>query len=152
MSRWLSLTRHIFSWYEYLIHCLWLQITQCKAMTCVQSSSNIKSGVGKYPHWYTAVLKRPVVNLKNNFKSNLHITWCRDFLWIKIKIYDDAQANKHTLNWDSETRRWTEPRASRFPVENFDGGEDSVQFRNRKKHCFLAAAILLFIGKIIITW
>ena len=32
-----------------------------------------------------------------------------------------------------------------------DGGEDSVQYRNRKKHCFLAAAILLFIGKIIIT-
>ena len=32
-----------------------------------------------------------------------------------------------------------------------DAGEDSVQYRNRKKHCFLAAAILLFIGKIIIT-
>ena len=32
-----------------------------------------------------------------------------------------------------------------------DGGEDSVQYRNRKKHCFLAAAILLLIGKII-TW
>ena len=30
-----------------------------------------------------------------------------------------------------------------------DGGE--VQYRNRKKHCFLAAAILLFIGKSIIT-
>ena len=30
--------------------------------------------------------------------------------------------------------------------------EDSVQYRIRKKHCFLAAAILLFIGKIIITW
>ena len=33
-----------------------------------------------------------------------------------------------------------------------DWGEDSVQYRNRKKHCFLAAAILLFICKIIITW
>ena len=33
-----------------------------------------------------------------------------------------------------------------------DGGEDSVKYRNRKKHCFLAAAILLFVGKIIITW
>ena len=33
-----------------------------------------------------------------------------------------------------------------------DGFKDSVQYRNRKKHCFLAAAILLFIGKIIITW
>ena len=33
-----------------------------------------------------------------------------------------------------------------------DGGEDSVQYRNRKKHCFLAAAILLFIVKIIINW
>ena len=32
-----------------------------------------------------------------------------------------------------------------------DGGEDSVQYRNHKKHCFLAAAILLFISKIIIT-
>ena len=32
-----------------------------------------------------------------------------------------------------------------------DGGEDSVKYRNRKKHRFLAAAILLFIGKII-TW
>ena len=35
-----------------------------------------------------------------------------------------------------------------------DGGEDSVQYRayrNRKKHCFLAEAVLLFIGKIIIT-
>ena len=32
-----------------------------------------------------------------------------------------------------------------------DGGEDSVEYRNRKKQCFLAAAILLFIGKIIIT-
>ena len=32
-----------------------------------------------------------------------------------------------------------------------DGGEDSVKYRNRKKHHFLAAAILLFIGKIIIT-
>ena len=29
-----------------------------------------------------------------------------------------------------------------------DGGEDSVQYRNRKKHFFLAAAILPFIGKI----
>ena len=33
-----------------------------------------------------------------------------------------------------------------------DVDEDSVQYRNRKKHCFLAAAILLFITKIIITW
>ena len=33
-----------------------------------------------------------------------------------------------------------------------DGDENSVQYRNRKKHCFLAAAILLFIGKIIISW
>ena len=33
-----------------------------------------------------------------------------------------------------------------------DGGEDSVKYRNGKKHCFLEAAILLFIGKIIITW
>ena len=32
-----------------------------------------------------------------------------------------------------------------------DGGQDSVKYRNRKKHCFLAAFILLFIGKIIIT-
>ena len=33
-----------------------------------------------------------------------------------------------------------------------DGGEDSVQYRNRKKYYFfLAAAILLVIGKIIIT-
>ena len=33
-----------------------------------------------------------------------------------------------------------------------DRGEDSLQYRNRKKHCFLARAILLLIGKIIITW
>ena len=33
-----------------------------------------------------------------------------------------------------------------------DGGGDSVNYRNRKKHRFLAAAILPFIGKIIITW
>ena len=33
-----------------------------------------------------------------------------------------------------------------------DGGEDSVQYRNRKKLRFLAAAILLFVGEIIITW
>ena len=33
-----------------------------------------------------------------------------------------------------------------------DGVEDSVKYRSRKKHCFLAAAILLFIGKFIITW
>ena len=33
-----------------------------------------------------------------------------------------------------------------------DGGEDSVKYRNRKMHGFLAAAnVLLFIGKIIIT-
>ena len=25
-----------------------------------------------------------------------------------------------------------------------DGGEDSVQYKNRKKHCLIAAAILLF--------
>ena len=34
----------------------------------------------------------------------------------------EALANKHTLNWDSDnirTRRRIEPRASRFPVENF---------------------------------
>ena len=29
-----------------------------------------------------------------------------------------------------------------------DGGEESVQYRNCKKHCFLAAAILLFISNI----
>ena len=34
-----------------------------------------------------------------------------------------------------------------------DRGEDSVKYRNRKKHRFLATAILLFIGRIIIiTW
>ena len=33
-----------------------------------------------------------------------------------------------------------------------DGGEDSVQYWNRKSTAFLAAAILLFIDKIIITW
>ena len=32
-----------------------------------------------------------------------------------------------------------------------DGGEDSIKYRSRKKHHFLAAAILLFMGKIIIT-
>ena len=32
-----------------------------------------------------------------------------------------------------------------------DGGEDSVKYRNSKKHCLLEAAILLFIGKVIIT-
>ena len=32
-----------------------------------------------------------------------------------------------------------------------DGGEDSVKYWNCKKHRFLAAAILLFIGKIIIS-
>ena len=32
-----------------------------------------------------------------------------------------------------------------------DGGEDSVKYINGKKHCFLAVAILLFVGKIIIT-
>ena len=32
-----------------------------------------------------------------------------------------------------------------------DGGEDSVKHRNRKRHCFLAAAIRHFIGKIITT-
>ena len=30
-------------------------------------------------------------------------------------------------------------------------GEDSVQYRKRKKHCFLVAATLLFIGKVILT-
>ena len=33
-----------------------------------------------------------------------------------------------------------------------DGGEDSVKYRYRKKHRFLAAAILLFIGKFFVTW
>ena len=33
-----------------------------------------------------------------------------------------------------------------------DGGEDLVKYRNSKKHGFLAAASLLFIGKFIITW
>ena len=32
-----------------------------------------------------------------------------------------------------------------------DGGEGSVKYKNRKKNRFLAAAILRFIGKIIIT-
>ena len=31
-------------------------------------------------------------------------------------------------------------------------GEDSVQYRKRKKYCFLVAAILVFIGKIIVTY
>ena len=31
-------------------------------------------------------------------------------------------------------------------------GEDSVKYRNRKKHRFQTAGILLFIGKIIVTW
>ena len=33
-----------------------------------------------------------------------------------------------------------------------DGGEDSVNYKNCKEHRFLATAILLFVGKIIITW
>ena len=33
-----------------------------------------------------------------------------------------------------------------------DGGVDSVKYRNPQKHRYLAAAILFFIGKIIITW
>ena len=32
-----------------------------------------------------------------------------------------------------------------------DGGEDSVKYKSRKKPRFLEVAILLFIGKIIIT-
>ena len=32
------------------------------------------------------------------------------------------------------------------------GVEDSVKYKNRKKYRFLAAAILLFIGKIFTTW
>ena len=40
----------------------------------------------------------------------------------------------------------------RKPQTLNDGAEDSVKYRNRKKHHFLAAVILLFIGKIIITW
>ena len=39
-----------------------------------------------------------------------------------MQIYDEALANKYTLNWDSEkirTHRRIEPRASRCPVENF---------------------------------
>ena len=37
------------------------------------------------------------------------------------------------------------------PRTKNDGDEDSVKYRNRKKHCFLVAAILLFIDKIIIS-
>ena len=37
------------------------------------------------------------------------------------------------------------------PRTSNGGGEVSVKYRNRKKHCFLAAAIFFF-GKIIITW
>ena len=52
---------------------------------------------------------------------------------------------------------WTESSPPKFivicnPRTLNDGGEDSVQYRNCKKLCFLAAAILLFIGNIIITW
>ena len=32
-----------------------------------------------------------------------------------------------------------------------DGGEDAVKYKNHKKHRFLAAAILHFIGKIILN-
>ena len=38
-------------------------------------------------------------------------------------IYDEALANKHTLNWDSKkfrTRRGIEPRASWCPFENIN--------------------------------
>ena len=35
------------------------------------------------------------------------------------QIYDEALANKHTLDWDSEKIRRIEPRASRSPVENY---------------------------------
>ena len=33
-----------------------------------------------------------------------------------------------------------------------DGCEDLFKYKNGKKHCFLTTAVLLFIGKIIITW
>ena len=38
-----------------------------------------------------------------------------------------------------------------YPRTLNDVGEDSVKYRNRKKHRFLVAAILLFIGKIMKT-
>ena len=38
------------------------------------------------------------------------------------------------------------------PRTLIDGVEDSVEYRNCKKRRFLAAAILLSIGKIILTW
>ena len=38
------------------------------------------------------------------------------------------------------------------PLTLNDRGEDSVKYRNCKMQRFLAAAILLFIGKIVITW
>ena len=56
--------------------------------------------------------KRKVTRSQKKKKKKVTIT----------KIYKEALANKHTLNWNSEkirTRRRIEPRASRCPVENF---------------------------------
>ena len=66
----------------------------------------------------------------NNGEQNL--SW-NVYYWYVLKLMPNLQSfvNLGTLN---------------------DGGENSVKYRNRKKHRFLAAAILLFIGKIFITW
>ena len=99
-----------------------------------------------------------------NFEKNTNLSgmvslWYDSWCWFLFALFgtiNKLQNGEQNLSWNVYILMCTYTIAKFIvickPRTLNDGGEDSVKYRNCKKHCFLAAAILLFIGKIIITW
>ena len=96
---------------------------------------------------------------KNTNLSGMVSLWCDSWCWF---LFAPFWNNQKITKWWAKLKLECVLLICIYTCAKFivickpqtlnDGVEDSVQYRNCKKKCFLAAAILLFIGKIIITW
>ena len=129
----ISVSISVFSTYLKHIHIrILLTLLTFFALPILKKNTNLSGTVSLYYESWCWFLFVP-------FWNNLYITkW-----WAKFKLECLLLICTYT---NKKFIVICKPRTSN------NGGEDSVKYRNRKKHRFLAAAILLFIDKIIITW
>ena len=106
------------------------------------------------PYWHFL----PYQFWKNTNLSGMVSLWYEFWCWfLFVPFWNNQQITKWWAKFKLEYLPliWVYTNANFIVIckpQTLNGGvEDSLQYRNRKKHCFLAAATLLFIGKIIIT-
>ena len=94
---------------------------------------------------------------KNTNLSGTVSLWYESWCWI---LFAPFRNNQKITKWWAKFKleclllicTYTNAKFKVSDFEHVEWRRWKLRYRNRKKHCFLAAAILLFIGKIIITW